>query len=157
MAQNQQIKETVIIPKDIEAKISNSEIIIKSSQGETKRKFLSLTVNLTLEGKNIKIISKNNKKLNKKTVYSLIAHLKNMIKGVQELFVYKLKICSSHFPMNVSVTNNKFIVKNFPLVVQFEKSYIIYLFIINFNFTKSVFCQIFCYLRRQQRARNYKW
>ena len=36
-----------------------------------------------------------------------------MIKGVQKPYVYTLKICSGHFPMNVSVSGEKFIVKNF--------------------------------------------
>jgi large subunit ribosomal protein L6 len=36
-----------------------------------------------------------------------------MLKGVQEPFVYKLKACSSHFPMTVSVTGNKLSIKNF--------------------------------------------
>ena len=41
------------------------------------------------------------------------AHIKNMIKGVSEGFVYTLKICSSHFPMSVSVSGNKLEVKNY--------------------------------------------
>ena len=36
-----------------------------------------------------------------------------MIKGVAEGHVYRLKICSGHFPMNVSVSGNEFSVANF--------------------------------------------
>lgn len=44
---------------------------------------------------------------------SLGAHLRNAIQGVQQLHQYKLRICSGHFPMTVSLTGNEFIVKNF--------------------------------------------
>jgi len=36
-----------------------------------------------------------------------------MIKGSSQNHVYTMKICSGHFPMNVSVSNNKLSVKNF--------------------------------------------
>ena len=36
-----------------------------------------------------------------------------MIKGVSEGHIYKLKICSGHFPMNTAVNGNKFVVNNF--------------------------------------------
>jgi large subunit ribosomal protein L6 len=41
------------------------------------------------------------------------SHLNNLIKGVLNSYTYTLKICSGHFPMNVSVSNNKVIIKNF--------------------------------------------
>jgi large subunit ribosomal protein L6 len=41
------------------------------------------------------------------------SHIKNMIKGVTELYVYKLKVCSGHFPITVQATKDDFIVKNF--------------------------------------------
>ena len=41
------------------------------------------------------------------------AHVKNMIKGVTEGHRYILKICSGHFPMSVSVSNNEIQIKNF--------------------------------------------
>ncbi|MBI2666293.1 50S ribosomal protein L6 [Candidatus Woesearchaeota archaeon] len=41
------------------------------------------------------------------------AHMKNSIKGTQEQYEYKLKICSGHFPMNISVSGREFVIKNF--------------------------------------------
>src|SRR3989344_9023355 len=41
------------------------------------------------------------------------AHIGNMIKGVQEQYRYVLKICSGHFPMNVTMSGEQLIVKNF--------------------------------------------
>ena len=41
------------------------------------------------------------------------AHILNMFKGVQEPFVYKLKITYVHFPMTVKLEGKTFTVKNF--------------------------------------------
>ena len=49
----------------------------------------------------------------KKVIKTHLAHLKNMITGVKEGTSYKLKICSGHFPMSVSVKGNVFEIKNF--------------------------------------------
>jgi len=40
-------------------------------------------------------------------------HIRNMIKGVQEKFEYKLKVCFSHFPITVKQEDKKIIVQNF--------------------------------------------
>jgi large subunit ribosomal protein L6 len=57
--------------------------------------------------------SKKSSKMEKKVIHSFAAHIKNMFKGVQEPHVYKLKICSGHFPMNVSVSGQEITIKNF--------------------------------------------
>jgi large subunit ribosomal protein L6 len=36
-----------------------------------------------------------------------------MIKGVIEPWIYKMKVCTGHFPMNVAMQGDKFVVKNF--------------------------------------------
>jgi large subunit ribosomal protein L6 len=46
-------------------------------------------------------------------VWTFVAHLKNMVKGVTQGYTCRMKICSGHFPMNVSITNNELIIKNF--------------------------------------------
>ena len=44
---------------------------------------------------------------------TIASHIKNMIKGVQEKFEYQLKICFSHFPINVEIKDKEAIIKNF--------------------------------------------
>ena len=59
------------------------------------------------------IVSKKATKTEKKMMNTIAAHIRNMIKGVQEKFEYKLKICFSHFPFTVKQEGNKIIVNNF--------------------------------------------
>lgn len=53
--------------------------------------------------------TKNHKKLIKTSA----AHVRNMICGLNEKYVYKMQICTVHFPMSVSIKGQAFIVKNF--------------------------------------------
>jgi large subunit ribosomal protein L6 len=46
-------------------------------------------------------------------MYTFASHIKNMIHGVQEHYVYKLKVCSGHFPISVKLEKDKFIITNF--------------------------------------------
>lgn len=113
MAEKKSIEECVSIPDDIQAKVSGNELSLKKGDKENKRSFISLLCSLSQKGKNIVVFSKKNTRKEKKVLYSFVAHIKNMLRGLKDPFVYKLKVCSSHFPINTSVSGNKFIVKNF--------------------------------------------
>jgi len=106
------IEEIIKIPEEIEVLIDR-EIKISGKKGEVKKKIFDKKIKIEEKEKKIVISSKNNTKVQKKRIGSIKAHIKNMIKGVTEGHFYKLKICASHFPMNVSVEGHKFIVKNF--------------------------------------------
>ena len=41
------------------------------------------------------------------------AHIRNMVKGSQENYEYKLKVCFSHFPIKVKVQPDRVIIENF--------------------------------------------
>ncbi len=108
----QDFEEIIEIPDGIQV-TAEKEVVVKGPKGELKRDFNYPGISIKVEGKEIKIIAKKVTKREKKLVYTYKAHLNNMLKGVQEPWIYKLKICASHFPMNVSVSGKEFIVKNF--------------------------------------------
>ena len=101
------------LPDTISASIDGQILLIKGPKGETKRELKQSNVSITIDNKKIIFESKGNTKEDKKIIGSLIAHAKNMIKGSLQSHIYILKICSGHFPMNVSLSGNKLIVKNF--------------------------------------------
>jgi len=105
--------QEIEIPEGIDAEIQENKIIIKGPEGENQKEF-NIT-NLKFEKKDNKIIIGNKKstKTEKKLMNTIAAHIKNMIKGVQEKFEYKLKICFSHFPMTVEIKGKETIIKNF--------------------------------------------
>jgi len=109
--EEKEIIREIEIPEDIEVKIENNEVDIKSGGKEIKRRFSHVII----EKKDNKIIIKTKKatKREKKQINAIASHIKNMLKGIKETFVYKLQICSVHFPMNVAVKGEEVIVKNF--------------------------------------------
>lgn len=120
------LKETVEIPEKAEAKLAGRVLTIKGPKGELSREILFPRILLDVERNKISLSSKNATKREKTQFGTIKAHIKNMIKGVLEGHVYKLKICSGHFPMNVSATADALTVKNFlgekvPRVVKIKK------------------------------------
>ena len=107
------ITKIVELPDSVSALLNGQFLSIKGPKGETKRKLQQHKISLKIEGKKIIFESKRSTKTDKKIIGSLVAHAKNMVKGSLQNHSYILKICSGHFPMNISVANNRLIVKNF--------------------------------------------
>lgn len=101
------------IPKEIEFEVQDQKLILKGKEGENSRNFNLGKLRLEKKGDKIVFISNKETKKEKRIINTSIAHIKNMIQGVQKKFEYKLKICSSHFPMTVKVEGNTAMVKNF--------------------------------------------
>jgi large subunit ribosomal protein L6 len=101
------------IPSGVEAKLEGHKLSVKGPEGENSRTFKTGKVDFKIKDNKIILIYKNATKKEKKIINTNAAHIKNMIKGVQEKFVYELKIAASHFPMNVKIEGNKALIKNF--------------------------------------------
>ncbi len=105
--------EKIAVPEGVEVKIEDGIVAVKGSKGECKKSLANPRITIVVKEREVVLSAKNATKREKTGMGSYIAHIKNMIKGVSEGHIYKLKICSGHFPMNVSVSGNQFIVKNF--------------------------------------------
>jgi large subunit ribosomal protein L6 len=106
------LEETITLPEGVTLSVEGLKFTVKGPKGEITRKRTAPQIQLTQEGNDVKIFIKNGNKKDKTSFYTLSAHLVNMIAGVQEPWVYTLKICSGHFPMQVKAQGNEFSVVN---------------------------------------------
>jgi len=107
------LQQTVEIPEGVEVNIEGNSIHVKGKEGEINRSFDLGRLNFQKKDNKITIGYKQSTKREKKMMNTITRHVENMIKGVQKKFEYKLKVCFSHFPMNVQAEGNKITIKNF--------------------------------------------
>lgn len=106
-------EEIVGIPEGVDFEIEGNVVKIKGPKGSISKKLNKYKIEIVKQGGKIIIKSDNATKTEKKMIYTIIAHLKNMIQGVTKPFEYTLKICYNHFPINVDIKGRDVIVKNF--------------------------------------------
>lgn len=98
----------------VDAEIARDEIILSKNGKQIKRK-INNRIEVVIENGRIILKTKKSTKRERKTLYSLKAHIKNAIEGLITPFKYKLQAVSVHFPMTLEIdkTNNTLIIKNF--------------------------------------------
>lgn len=108
-----EIKEEIEIPEGIEVNIEGSLLKFKKENMEIDREFTGFSIKK--EGNKLVLHHKKATKREKKLIMTTLAHIKNMIEGLNEGHTYKLEICAVHFPITASYdkTKKEFIIKNF--------------------------------------------
>lgn len=108
-----EFSQEITLPDGVEVKKEERKIFVKGANGEISKQFNFGKIKY--ENKDGKIIISHpySTKNEKRMINTISAHIRNMIKGVQNKFEYKLKICSSHFPINVEIKGEEILIKNF--------------------------------------------
>jgi len=111
---NKALIEEIEIPEGINAFVDKDEIILKKGESQLQKKIDS-KLKIKIENNKITLECEKNKKNQRKIFRSAIAHVKNMIKGLNEKFRYRLQISSVHFPVSVIINKekNELLIKNF--------------------------------------------
>ena len=107
------IKSELDLPNDVTVSLSESILTVKGPKGEVIKDIKKYKVSVKIDSKKMILESGKATKKNKKMLGTLTSQVKNMFKGVLQNHTYILKICSGHFPMNVSAANNRLSIKNF--------------------------------------------
>lgn len=107
------IQEEIELPQGVQANIEGLQITIKGPKGEVKRKISNPLLIIKKEGNSVIVTAEKSSKKEKKEINTYVSHIKNMINGATKGHYYELKICSGHFPMNVSIAGGELIIKNF--------------------------------------------
>ena len=105
--------QEIEIPEGIEVEIEGSLFKVKGPEGENERTFGIKDFEFKKEDNKVVIRKEKATKHDKKIMNTIASHIKNMIQGVQNKFEYHLKICFSHFPINVEMKGDEVVIKNF--------------------------------------------
>lgn len=106
--------QEIEIPQGVTVTMSeNGVFTFKGPKGEFSRNLSSRKINYKIENGKVVLHIPKACKTEKTLMNTMVAHVKNCLKGVQHAFVYKLVICSGHFPMTVAYANGEITIKNF--------------------------------------------
>lgn len=118
---------SVPVPGNVDVTVKDGLVCVKGPKGEIKRVLGAPNVVLGATKEKVSLTSENATRREKMHMGTMRSHIRNMIAGVQTPYMFKLKICSSHFPMNVAVQGGtQLVVKNFlgekvPRTISFDK------------------------------------
>lgn len=106
--------QQVIIPEGINVELEGKKVKVKGPKGELEREFKTF-FDIKMEKTEGKVVvsSESERRKVKAMVGTIVAHIKNIIKGVTQGFTYKLKVVYSHFPITVKVEEDKVLIQNF--------------------------------------------
>jgi large subunit ribosomal protein L6 len=110
---HKELIKKIEIPEGVEVSIVGTKVTAQKDGKKNEREFDILGMKMKKEGNEVIIEEKKASKKEKRRMNTIASHINNMIKGLQEKFEYKLKVCFVHFPMTVEVKGNEAIIKNF--------------------------------------------
>jgi len=105
--------EVIHVPQGVNVTITGSTLKIKGKNGELVREFASPLIQVRKEGNDVIVHADLPRKKTRALAGTWAAHIRNMMKGAQENYEYRMKICYSHFPIKTKITGDQFIIENF--------------------------------------------
>ncbi len=103
----------VEFPQGVAGSLEGGRLTVNGPNGELQRDFTNPKIAISMEGNAVVLKVKKFTKREKTMRGTFISLINNMIEGVTRSHEYRLKICSGHFPMNVTFGNNRLQVKNY--------------------------------------------
>ncbi len=113
MARTGFAEERVSAPSGVTLQLKGDEVLVSGKLGALRRRLTHPRVGLALDGGELRIRSDLPSRREKAVVGTFAAHVRNMIVGVTQGFMYKMKIVYAHFPMKASVRGKEFVIENF--------------------------------------------
>ena len=110
---NKDLERIIEIPDGMEININGNIVAVRRNGKELSRVFDLHKISLLSKDGKVIIGAKGATKRESKMIGTIWAHINNMIKGLQEDYVYQLEICNVHFPMNVKIEGDSVVIKSF--------------------------------------------
>jgi large subunit ribosomal protein L6 len=111
--ETQKMTFSLQVPNGVTITELNKVVSVKGKLGDIAKDFARLPANLSVEGDTVTVKPYGNRKRDLAIANTAKSIIRNMIKGVQNGYEYKLKIVYAHFPIAVKVKDNLVHVENF--------------------------------------------
>ncbi len=105
--------EAIVVPQGVTTNLKDDTLTIKGKNGELKRLFKSPDIKVSIAGGAIILHADLPRRKTRALIGTWASHIRNMVKGSQENYEYKMKICFSHFPIKTKQQGDRFIIENF--------------------------------------------
>lgn len=97
----------VTVPEDVKVEIAARRVKVTGPRGVLEREFKHVAIEMTqLPGK-VRVAVWFGKRKEIACIRTICSHIQNMIKGVTKGFQFKMRSAYCHFPINVSIVDNK--------------------------------------------------
>ena len=101
------------IPEGVTVKLQNKTVTVTGKKGTITRSFRAPSVGIETREGTVTVSTPSHRKKDIATVGTIRSRIVNMFRGVEEGYVYKLRIFYAHFPMNVTVDGDRVKIDNF--------------------------------------------
>lgn len=113
MAIGRTIVKKIDVPEGVTVSYEQKVFTAKGPKGEVSKGIFFPSVAIDVQPTEVTVTAENAGKTKKKLIGTTAAHIKNVVEGALNGFVYKLKVCSGHFPMTASLSGDTLSVRNY--------------------------------------------
>ncbi|HDJ96561.1 MAG TPA: 50S ribosomal protein L6 [Candidatus Aenigmarchaeota archaeon] len=108
------VEKSIEVPEGVSVEVDGKRVKVSGEKGSLERTFKYVfDIKIRKEGNRIIVSSPSERRKVKAMVGTIIAHIRNMIKGVTKGYKYRLRIVYKHFPISVKVEGDKVLIHNF--------------------------------------------
>ena len=108
------MEKQLTIPEGVGVEIDGKTVKISGEKGNLERTFKHFyDIKIEKKGEEVIVSSKSDKRKVRSMIGTIRAHMRNMIEGVQNEHVKKMKVIYSHFPVTIKTEGNKILITNF--------------------------------------------
>ena len=106
-------EQKIEIPSECQLSLDGKTVTVSGPKGTLERTFPEPQTRLRIEENELIVTTHINRKRSRALVGTAIAHVRNMLTGVQFGYEYEMKVVYSHFPITVETKGDFVIIKNF--------------------------------------------
>ncbi|MBR80053.1 MAG: 50S ribosomal protein L6 [Euryarchaeota archaeon] len=106
------ISHRIELPDGLESSIEGGTVTISKEGNSISRDFVHNRVSVSKFDDGLEVSCSLPRRSEKAIAGTWAAHLRNMVRGIDEGFEYRLKAVFSHFPMSLKVDGNRFTITN---------------------------------------------